>query len=370
MGALSASGCDGRFEFFYLYHSSGRINEILEETAASKNFHSKHPFFMALFAKYQKEALQWFKEAKVIVENHDVLIDAMWAAGMSSDAIHFAQKAGWPSKQIMDLSKNPLPVLRLPIEYNGFLPYMRAYFCVTGETKYISKMIDILDLPQAPHLDKIKKEAEEELFALMYFHDRVYELCVEEATSRKGPAKMVLKSILDQLLTSFKTKTLPEWNGMLNGEVLITDSPSFEEEWDTLPVDSGPIGKSISQIAYPKGGKEIKIIPLFSGIGLDAQLNAHVTYDLEVYDPEGMSVGNWEEKLGLQRAIPSRFLVQAADDFMILYFPDPATKQSDLPADAIMGALGTYKIVVTIKDHIGKKELKITRTLEVLSPEK
>ena len=366
IASARASGCDSRFEFFYLYHSPEMIKNIIEETSASKNFQSKISFFTAFFATYKKAAFQSFNAAGVSLEHHDELIEALWAAGMSGAAIVYAQKAGWPIKQIMDLSQEAAPILYLPIEYDGFFTYLHDYFSVTGDTKYISKMIDILGSPHTPLLEKIKKDAEKELFSLIVLHDRVYELCLKEARSRKGLAKIALERLLEDFINSFKNHNLPEWNGILNGEILITDSPSFEEEWKNQPVDSGPIGQAISQFTYDKGNREIKIIPLFSGMALDSELNANVTFDLGIYDSQGACIAEWRDQCGVQRKIPSRFLVQAADDFILLrFFDSDETTKEDLLSFTVEP--GTYKIVGTIKDQIGKKELTITRTLEILS---
>jgi hypothetical protein len=156
---------------------------------------------------------------------------------------------------------------------------------------------------------------------------------------------------------------------MLTGDILITDSPSFEEEWITLPVDSGPIGKSISTIPYSKENKLIKIIPLFSGFVLDQELNGHVTYDIEVYDPEGEKVGSFEKQLGLERKIPSRFLVQAAEELTYLRFEwAKITKEALENGDYLLSKPGIYKIQGVIRDNIGNCELKIIKTLEILPP--
>jgi hypothetical protein len=93
---------------------------------------------------------------------------------------------------------------------------------------------------------------------LVYHHERVYQLCLKASQSRLGEAGRLLNELMEQHKTLVKKGALPEQSDMLNGDILITDSPSFEQEWKTLPVDSGPIGKSISSIPSPQETKQIK----------------------------------------------------------------------------------------------------------------
>jgi hypothetical protein len=218
-------------------------------------------------------------------------------------------------------------------------------------------------------LKKLKEDAKYDLMLLLFHHERVYQLCLKESRSRSGEAGRLLNELMEQHESLVKKGQLAEHNGRLNGDILITDSPTFEEEWKTLPVDSGPIGTPLATILYPKEDKQIKIIPLFSGFALDQELNGHVTYDLDVYDPEGEKIGSYQEKLGLQRKIPSRFLVQAAEDLTGLMF-EVVKNKTEAPegSDDSIVKPGVYKIEAIIKDHIGNRELKITKTLELLPP--
>jgi hypothetical protein len=155
---------------------------------------------------------------------------------------------------------------------------------------------------------------------------------------------------------------------MFNGDLLITDSPSFQEEWETLPVDSGPIGKTLSAIYCPNEFKEIQIIPLFSGFELTPELNAHITYDIDIYDPKGQIIGQSKDHLGLKWKIPSRYLVQKADSPIVLKLLGPQGKQG-VSDNSFFVEPGIYRIQILIKDQIGKKGINITKTLEVLPPE-
>jgi hypothetical protein len=120
--------------------------DIIKETAALEEFATRCYFFTALFQTYPQETLLWIKEAQVRLEDHLPLIISLWASGLQSEAINRAQKAAWPVESVMDLVRRPTPVLEFSVEHGGYLPCMSSYFFVTGDIKYIDKIIDILDL--------------------------------------------------------------------------------------------------------------------------------------------------------------------------------------------------------------------------------
>jgi hypothetical protein len=365
---------DERIEFFYLHPSPERVMSIAKETAALEEFDNRYYFFSALFKTYGHQAIQWMEDAQVKLESNDQLVFALWASGLQKEALYRAQKAAWPATALMKLAGHLKQPLEFSVEIEGYLQCMTSYFLIAGDTRYISKIIDILGLTPEKvspsfNLEELKKNAKYLLTRLMFNHELVYQRCLKESQLRSGETGRLLNELMEKHWILVKKGSLPEHNGRLNGDLLITDSPSFEEEWASLPVNSGPIGKAISSIPYPKGGQEIKIIPLFSGFALDQELYGHVTYSLDIYDPEGIKVESFEEKLGLQRQVPSRSLVQAAEDLIVMQCYD-SKNLAEKPEGCsyLMIKPGLYKIQAIIKDQIGNKELIITKTLEILPP--
>lgn len=372
---LQSRAIDGRLEFFYLYHEPEAAIDIIKQTAILGEFDYRFYFYEALFNKYPQEGLNWMKAAQIRIEAHPPLIYALWRAGLQEEALYQAQKAGWPIKKYLGLTNSPKTAFELPID-SEYLHCMCDYFFVTGDTIYIQKIIDVLGLipdkaSASLDLKELKEGAKYYLRLLMFHHDLAYQQCLKECQRLSGEARRLLEEAMEKHEDFVKRASFPIHNGMLNGDILITDSATFEEEWNALPVDSGPIGKAITTVTYPKDDKPIKIIPLFSGFALDSELNGYVTYDTDIYDPEGNRIYSSKDKLGLRRKIPSRFLVQAAADrkeitFEVIKSQAEMLKTSQDP----QFATGVYEIQVTIKDHIGKKELKLSKQLDIKQAQK
>ena len=216
---LRSRTLDGRIGFFYLYHNSQRGCDILKEIADLEEFDDRYYFFVALLKTYPHQALEWMKKLQINPEQHNSLIYALWASGLKSEAIHKAQKATWPTKDLIELANHPKPVLECSPQQSGYLPCMNCHFFVTGDTRYINKMIDILDLapknvPPSFDLETLKKEAKYHLMQLMYHHELVYRLCLKESLSRSGEASRLLNELIEQFNILAKKGSLPEKNGM------------------------------------------------------------------------------------------------------------------------------------------------------------
>ncbi|NNM44139.1 MAG: hypothetical protein HKM07_07325 [Chlamydiae bacterium] len=360
---------DEDIRYFYLNYNQENIVWMIKEIANLNQISKRCNFFSALFEFFPQESLRWMKEAGIKIEEHDSLICELWRSGKNADAIYYAQKASWPVKDFINFSNPAQPVLNYKVNDIGYFHLMCGHFLVSGDTRYINKIIDLFDansegFTNSNEIENSKNDAKAVLRQEIYFHERIYQTCLKEYASRSGVAKDILGDMITTIHAFLNKTALPQKNGIFNGDILITDDPNFSKKWGTIHINS-LLEKSISSIELPKNGIRIELVPIFSGFELDHDLNAHVTCEIEIYDSEGMLVDSFYDLHGLKRKMPTRFPIQKADetitqDFLLVKSKDMGKRSKMKP--------GLYTIRGVIKDHIGKKNLAITKTLEILPP--
>jgi len=352
-------------EFFYLNQELDDAGAIVKDLSYVNELDDFFFFFIALARVYPQQIMKWLMEAQFNFEKHPNVIQALRFGGLNGEAISLAQKAGWPAKQLMSLSiVAPLP-LQLPIDMPGYISCMSAHFGVTGDPRYGKKIIDIFE---AKHKDQnflvpLQAEAKNTLRQLLYWHDGIYRLCLEEAEARTGKAKAILKELIEERHTVHKESSFSEQNGLLTAQIFITDDLGFEEEWNSLPMEGGPVCKQLSSIPYPKENKLILIYIMLNGFELTKDLGVHLTYDMEIIDPKGNQMNEFKNLSALKRKLPNRFLLQKAGQPVVIEFCiiDEDSEECLLP--------GNYTVKAVLKDHVSGKILNLHSTFEVL-PEK
>lgn len=352
-----------KMEFFYLDPNPTIVKQIIKESLALKCIDNFFYLFVALAKEHPKEVIKWLTEAQVKFEQHPVLIHALSYGGLQAEAAYLALQAHWDAQKIMSLGNEIQPFLNIPMGFPGSISCMCCHFYVSGDARYGKKVIDILELTQhqindPEELKELKEHAKAVLQMLIFKHDQIYQLCLEEVKIRKGETQAILSRLLEDLHQGHK-KAFPVRNGMLNGMIVTTDESSFEKEWENLPVMEGPLLKQVSSVPYPEKDKIIKILILFNGCELDKDLNGYVTYDMEIFDPRGTKMSDFHDIPALKRKIPSRFFSQKADQPIALLFTDEGDDDDDCPS-------GVYTIKAVLRDHIGKKDLKLTAMFELL----
>jgi len=356
-----------KIEFFYIDSNPTVAKEIIKE-AADFNWIENISGVIAAFAReYPKEIVKWISDNHIKFEEHPSMINALYLGGMQEEAFQLALKAHLPAQEILPLGNKARSFLDISANFSGAVQYMCSHFYISGDVRYGKKIIDILEFTSSQvktseELKNLKEEAEIVLRDLVFKHDRIYQLLLNESKIRKGSAQATLNLILEDLHQQQK-KCLVNEENLFKGMILVTDNGDFEKQWWDLPVMSGSFGKAISSIPYPKQETIVMSYILFTGCELDKGLNAHVTYDAEIYEPQGTKISECHYAPAIQCKIPSRFLVQKADQPIGLKFEACSEKDEEayLP--------GTYTIKVSLKDHISKKEIKLSQTFELL-PEK
>lgn len=352
-------------EYFYVDPSSARGEKVIADMAHLNKLEDWFFFVAALSRQHPRHIMNWMTRSGINFEKHPRMIHALQFGGLNEEAVHLAQKAKWPANKLMSARAIIPSFLKAPISTPGYISCMCAHFFATGDARYIRKVIDVFEAvnPDASLLTQLQTEAREKLPPLVFHHDRIYRLCLEEMQTRTGPAKAVAKELIDEAHKSHNARSFPAQNGMFTAQLLVTDDMNFEQEWDSLPALEAPVCKSVSSIPFPKENKEIKVFLLMDGFELSKDLDADVTYDVEITDPNGELMGKCDNLLGLKRKLPNRFFLQKADQPVGFKF-----SMEDKEGDKGIPS-GVYTVKATVKDRISGKDLKLCSTLEVL-PEK
>jgi hypothetical protein len=369
---LNTQPLSEKIEFFYLNHEPLIAKQIIREIADLNALDNYFYFFVALAKEHPKQLIEWFSEAQVSIEKHPKLIHALHFGGLKGEAIRLAQKANWSTNKILSLGSDIPTFLLMPVAFPGYIPCMCSHFVATGDVRYVKRIIDALEtspilIKDPNELKELKEEAKQKLTSFVFKHDKVYRLCLEEAKTRKGEVAAFLNKLLDELHQSNKNNFKQQQDGMFNGFIFVTEDSYFEEQWEGLPIMSTPVCKQTEAIPYPRENKMIRVFTMFNGMELDKDLNGYVTYDIEIIDPKGNKMSGFHNMHGIHRKVPSRFLLQKADQSVTFEFC-PNDKDSKKGKQKIVFS-GTYTINAHLKDHVSRKDLNLSTTLKV-QPEK
>ena len=361
---------DKKCEFFYFSNNPETAIDIIKEIAALDEFGPRIVFLITLLEMYPQQILQVMQEIGVKFEESVPLILALDKSGLKKEAFSAGMKAGLSSDNLMNIVKpqESWPPLEEP--KNVYVDTMVCRFWTKGDVSYINKLLDIFDLTSEDvsssfNLEELKQRARECLEGLVFRHEKVYQHFLKEYVCRSGESKRFLDETKEKYKAFVATKLLPE--GLL-GDVWISDKRTITEAQAVMPLMLCPERKVISAVPNSQEVQKIKILPLFSHFKLDQDFNGYVTYDIDVYDPEGNKVCSFNGKKGLKGKISSRYLVHAAEDAIEINFQFVKKHEEKLTGNNsyIEAKAGTYKIQGIIKDHVGDNEIKIIRTIEIL----
>ena len=245
---------------------------------------------------------------------------------------------------------------------------MSQLFFITGDDRYIVKIIDLLKKPPTDtealkKFNQTKQVVIATLKGLVFKHNRIYKRLLKEAKNRTGQTQKILTLIIDEL-HDLHRKNLTEGKEIFKGKILVTDDLDFNRKWEELPVVSGPFDQPISSIPYPMEKEAtVEIHILFTGAGLDQSSKTHVTCDVEVFEPNGDKVFGEYKIPALREKVASRFFVQKVD-YLMGFKIEPYEEGTEK-----IYPTGTSTIRATLNDHINHKEIRLEQTFELLSNE-
>jgi hypothetical protein len=112
------------------------------------------------------------------------------------------------------------------------------------------------------------------------------------------------------------------------------------DAWYRIPHNSGPLIHDASEVNV---GQPFSLLVFFHHYATDASDRAHLTYDVQIYDPNGNPTEDQATGLvAYQGAMPDKTNIVLNRDFLRIVFTEKYP-------------LGTYKIRVTAYDQIGKQ---------------
>ena len=133
-------------------------------------------------------------------------------------------------------------------------------------------------------------------------------------------------------------------------QLYLTQSPQFFEDWNKPEIPS---------LITLKDNKALRNVPLFTVIffvdpSTDSKGSVDVTYDMVILKPDGSIYGEQKNAVGLKGkfVVPAHQIQLAQERMGIRIEPqDPS---------------GSYRVEVTVHDHIKKVEIRLNTTFEVV----
>ncbi|HKQ50297.1 MAG TPA: hypothetical protein VJZ71_19645 [Phycisphaerae bacterium] len=318
-------------------------SEMLDDNASALT--PTAAFLAIVFADNPSEVGRFAKSADFTGRTKEAVQIALWRSGHAKKVAEiFGEMPAFAKKKPVNLKKKKM-------KGPGDLDMMWGAFLASGDVVYVKKVIDVLDEKHPLSGDATKDEvtrgaAEWSLKSNMIQHELVYRLIHKESMSRTGDVKKKLQ----EMVSYAKPKdALPHKDGPFSADLYVMADKEMAE-FDK-PVDDAP---RIGHKSTAKRGDIVGIKIVFGGIELADDLNANVTYDLKILNPDGdvYEEADLKDLEALSGKIPTRFRV--FDNRLVI-------KIRFEPHDK----LGVYKISATIRDKIGDKSVSLTREIEL-----
>ncbi len=340
--------------YYYIHNDYSRIPEYLTWHQTSKILDDK------------KHALQPMSALlAVIFSDHPELVEnwlkGVEASGNLKEAIKIALQMSGQKTLINEIygetQSNQLfkdtSLLTMPVLRGGDLDMMWGAFMASGDTKYVSRIIDILDYSVALTGDQTLDAATRQsaiwsLASNMRQHELVHRCIMSEIANRKGELQKLLITIENEKMKY--ANAFPSKDGEFSGMLMITDESELSEY--QKPSNKGMY---FNEKETAKRGDVIAVKVIFGGMQLREDLSCDVTYDLKVLDPKGKVYDNTDLKdlVVMQMKQPTRLAVFDSRDYITIRF-EPEDK------------LGTYKFIAKIKDNVGGRTLSITEEIKLI----
>ncbi|MBL0319026.1 MAG: hypothetical protein IPP74_07035 [Alphaproteobacteria bacterium] len=321
--------------------------QILEKNAAAQA--PTAAFLSVIFSHNADQVKTWAQRAQ--------------SSGLSGKTKETLEKALWLShneKIISDVFKDapeylnspPIDMENLTIVHAEDLDKTWSAFFASGDTHYVKKIISVLAgnaLTGNNTIDAaIRIAAERSLENNMWQHEVVRHFVFQETAARSGLVEERLKNLTERFkknMTSFPNK---DWD--FSAMLVVTDEKSLKEF--SKPANQGLTFKELSTL---KIGDNIVINFVFMGMELTNDLMADVTFDLKIIAPDGNVLNNTDMKdlVAFKQKTPVRFKVFDNKNFIKMQFgPDSQP--------------GKYRIMVTAKDNVGKRQIPLTKDMELV----
>lgn len=338
--------------YYYLEKDTKQVPKFLQQIEEMKLL-DKHEsaagpvcgFMAVVFEENPKRVTKFAKCAPFSGNAKKTVIRALWLSG-NGDKIEkiFGDTPAYAKKKAVNLHNRPF-------KNPGDLDMMWGAFLASGDASYPKRLIDLLDEKYELPVDDeeaataMRMAAEWSLKSNMFQHELIHRMIVEEENTRTGSVRKKLRDLLD----SVPNPELPNKDGDFSADLLLMDAAGMAEF--SKPTNE-PL--KITTKKKAKQGDIIGIKVVFSGIALDEDLEADVHYDLKILDPEGKiySKSDMKDLKALNQKVPTRFRFFDNAEVVSIRF-EPKDK------------LGKYEVLATVRDKIGKKSIKLKRSIEL-----
>ncbi len=338
--------------YYYIEKDTGEIPKFLQQIEdlklLDKYESSVHPitgFLTVAFEENPKRVTKLAKCAAFSGKAKRMVERALWLSGNGNkiESI-FGETPAFAKKKAIGLRERPF-------KKPGDLDMMWGAFLASGDASYAKRLIDLLDenfeldVEDDATASAMRKAAEWSLESNMHQHELIYRMIVEEEAKRTGTVKKKLRKLLDLVASP----GLPHKDGDFSADLLLMDAAGLAEL--KIPTDE-PI--KLDSKSKAERGDVLGIKVVFTGIALDDELDSDVSYDLKILDPDGQIYSKSDVKnlVGLKTRVPTRFRFFDNAQVVSLRF-EPKDK------------LGKYQVLVTVRDNIGGKSVKLKRTIEL-----
>lgn len=346
------------FTYYYLDRDTSQVVPALRELAEEENL-SAGPqeapvasFFAEVFRSHPGEAAGWIEAAGLDPETRKPLVKALWLAGLESEALKRARQDHWPKADVEKLRRPPPDRFAFRISDPGHMDMMWAAFMATGDTRYATRVVDVLDYA-VPEGDAgmtallLRSAARFSLVANALRHEYVHRALEVEAVRRTGPSREILAGVLAEVPEG--AQSFPTRDGEFSALLFVTDDPDFRRRWAELPVEEVP---EIEPVFSTGRGRPLEVELVFTGMGLDPDLRAEVAWDLTILRPDGKAYGEFRDLRALQGRRPSRYMVSLAESAVQITFDPP-----DPP--------GIYVLKAVARDRVGNRRVELLARLEL-----
>jgi|GEM_PF-1049617 len=282
---------------------------IIEELQAYSYVRSFGAFFGEIFKDNPDKVLSWCKQNKYSRQTKEILQYALWLSGNKEKIKDiFGDLPEYAKENPIDLTTQDLTAYsnvevtslgekRIEKRYYNF-DMINWAFLGSGNPQYIHKIIDAIS---SDKIDKeFRKHAEIGLAYLIIKNEIVNRIVQKEIAGANPSVKQKLQAIVD--MAHKNDKPLPNKDGDFSAMLVLSDAKKSQSEFGKPSYKEVHIAEKIKA----KVGDEVIINILFAGQELKEDLQADVTFDLQILDPEGGVYDNSDVKdmAALQQKVP------------------------------------------------------------------
>lgn len=155
-------------------------------------------FLSVLLRRADVRGEEWVRSVDVAPRGREVLLEALWRAGMGPAATRIAVAQGLPSERF---GEPPPDLLGMPLDAPGDLDMMWGAFMASGDVAFPRRILAVLDAPpraagETPQRAILVKVARWSLASNARQHPVVLQLIRDEAGRRTGLSKGVADEIV------------------------------------------------------------------------------------------------------------------------------------------------------------------------------